>query len=76
MYSKSKLALTLAVGIAVGAAAVHGLHAQAKPKAYQVTELEIIDPVAWKTFVQAVRDSQQKASGRNLRTAQGKVAHS
>ena len=73
MNSKSKLALTLVVGAAVGAAAMHGLHAQAKPKAYQVTELEIIDPVAWKTFVQAVRDSQQKASGRNLRTAQGKV---
>ena len=73
MYLKSKLALTLVVGIVVGAAAVHGLHAQAKPKAYQVTELEIIDPAAWKTFVQAVRDSQQKASGRNLRTAQGKV---
>ena len=29
--------------------------AQAKPKAYQVTELEIIDAEAWKTTVQAVR---------------------
>ena len=28
---------------------------------------------AWKTFVQAVRASQQAASGRNLRTAGGKV---
>jgi len=73
MYSKSKLALTLAVGIVVGAAAVQGLHAQAKPKAYQVTELEIIDNAAWQEFVKAVRASQQAASGRNLRTAMGKV---
>jgi len=64
---------TLIVGAAVGAAAMHGLHAQAKPKAYQVTELEVIDAEAWKTFVQAVRASQQQASGRNLRTAGGKV---
>ena len=51
------------------------LHAQGKPKAYQVTELEIIDEEAWKTFVQAVRASQQAASGRNLRTAKGKVVN-
>jgi hypothetical protein len=30
-------------GIALGAAAIRGLHAQAKPKAYTVTELEKID---------------------------------
>ena len=73
MHPKSKLPLALVVGVAVGAAAVHGLHAQSKPKAYQVTELEIIDAAAWKTFVQAVRAAQQEASGRNLRTAMGKV---
>ncbi|MFL5031205.1 MAG: DUF1330 domain-containing protein [Xanthobacteraceae bacterium] len=73
MNPKSQLALALVVGAAVGAAAVQGLHAQAKPKAYQVTELEIIDAEAWKTFVQAVRAAQQQASGRNLRTTRGKV---
>src|SRR5262249_38210642 len=73
MNPKSKVALALVVGVAVGAAAVHGLHAQAKPKAYQVTELEILDDVAFKNFVQAVRAAQQQASGRNLRTAGGKV---
>jgi hypothetical protein len=31
MNPKSNLALALVVGAAVGAAAVHGLHAQAKP---------------------------------------------
>jgi uncharacterized protein (DUF1330 family) len=73
MHSKSKLALTLVVGAVVGAAAVQGLHAQAKPKAYLVTELEIIDAAAYQEFSRAVRAAQQTASGRNLRTAQGKV---
>jgi uncharacterized protein (DUF1330 family) len=73
MHTKSKIVLALIAGVALGAAAVQGLHAQAKPKAYQVTELEIIDADAWKTFVTAVRATQQQASGRNLRTAMGKV---
>ena len=73
MNSKFKIALAVVAGTALGAAAMQGLHAQAKPKAYQVTELEIIDNAAWQEFVKAVRASQQAASGRNLRTAMGKV---
>ena len=60
-------------GIGIGAVAVQTLHAQTKPKAYQVTELEIINEEEWKTFGQAVRASQLAASGRNFRTARGKV---
>ena len=73
MKTKYTVALSMLAGAALGAAAIQGLPAQAKPKAYQVTELEIIDAEAWKTFVQAVRAAQQQASGRNLRTAMGKV---
>ena len=73
MNAKLKITLALVAGTAVGATAVQVLHAQGKPKAYQVTELEIIDEAAWKSFVTAVRASQQAASGRNLRTARGKV---
>lgn len=73
MSSKSRIALAILAGAALGAAAVQGLHAQAKPKAYQVTELEIIDANAYKDFVQKVRATQQAANGRNLRTANGKV---
>ena len=73
MNSKFKFALAVIASAALGAAAMQGLHAQAKPKAYQVTELEIIDDAAWQAFVKAVRASQQAASGRNLRTARGKV---
>jgi uncharacterized protein (DUF1330 family) len=73
MNSKYKIAVSVLAGAALGAGAVHGLHAQVKPKAYQVTELEIIDAAAYKTFVQAVRAAQQQASGRNFRTAGGKI---
>lgn len=73
MNAKLKITLALVASAAVGGTAVEVLHAQGKPKAYQVTELEIIDEEAWKTFVQAVRATQQAASGRNLRTARGKV---
>ena len=73
MNTKFKIALAVIAGTAFGAAAMQGLHAQAKPKAYQVTELEIIDNAAWQEFVKAVRAAQQAASGRNLRTAMGKV---
>ena len=73
MKIQHSLPLAMVVGIGIGAVAVQTLHAQAKPKAYQVTELEIINEEEWKTFSQAVRASQQTASGRNLRTARGKV---
>jgi uncharacterized protein (DUF1330 family) len=73
MNTTYKIAISVLVGAALGAAAVQGLHAQAKPKAYIVTEIELIDADAWKTFAQAVRAAQTQASGRNLRTAMGKV---
>jgi len=72
MKSKLKIALAVIAGAAAGATAVQVLHAQGKPKAYQVTELEIIDEAAFKTFLQAVRAAQQAGSGRNLRTT-GKI---
>ena len=73
MRTRYTVVLSMIAGAALGGAAIQGLHAQAKPKAYQVTELEIIDNAAWQEFVKAVRASQQAAGGRNLRTAGGKV---
>jgi uncharacterized protein (DUF1330 family) len=73
MNSNCKIMLAVGFGALLGAVTVHGLHAQAKPKAYQVTELELLDAEANKAFTQAVRASQSQASGRNLRTAYGKV---
>jgi uncharacterized protein (DUF1330 family) len=73
MNTKFKLALAVVAGAALGAAAVQGLHAQAKPKAYIVTEFESIDAEAAKAFTPLVQASQKAAGGRNLGTAGGKI---
>ena len=51
MNPKSRIVLAAVVGAALGAAAVQGLHAQAKPKAYIVTETEVIDASALAAYV-------------------------
>ena len=62
MNSKSQIALALLAGVAVGAAAVQGLHAQAKPKAYIVTETELLDAAALATY-QAKNQAVVRAAG-------------
>jgi uncharacterized protein (DUF1330 family) len=73
MNPKSKIVLAIVVGTAFGAAAVQGLHAQAKPKAYTVSELETLDAAANAAFVPLVRAAQKAAGGRNLLTGGGKI---
>ena len=46
MTPNFKFALTVVASAAFGAAVVQGLHAQAKPKAYAITETEVIDAAA------------------------------
>jgi len=46
MNARYKIVLAIVAGAALGAAAVQGLHAQAKPKAYSVTETETLDAAA------------------------------
>jgi uncharacterized protein (DUF1330 family) len=73
MKTRCTVALSMLAGIALGAAAIQGLHAQAKPKAYSVSELETLDATANAAFVSRVQAAQQTAGGRNLRTGGGKV---
>jgi uncharacterized protein (DUF1330 family) len=73
MNTKFKIALAVVAGTALGAAAMQGLHAQAKPKAYQVTELEVIDAAALKAYVPLVADAQKAGGGRNLGTSRGRI---
>lgn len=73
MNSKSKIALGVVVGAALGAVAVQGLHAQAKPKAYIVTEIETLDVEAQKAYAPLNQAAQKAAGGRNLGTAGGKI---
>jgi len=58
---------------ALGALAVQGLHAQAKPKAYTVSELETTDAAALAAYVPLVQAAQKAAGGRPLRTGGGKI---
>jgi uncharacterized protein (DUF1330 family) len=64
MNSKYKLALSALAGAAIGAAAVHGLHAQAKPKAYIVTESEVLDAAALAAYVPQAQAAARAAGGR------------
>ena len=75
MNAKFKIVLAVAVGAAFGAAAVQGLHAQAKPKAYSVTETELLDTAAQQVYTPLVQAAQKAAGAgaRNFRTAGGRV---
>jgi uncharacterized protein (DUF1330 family) len=61
------------LGASIGGAAIHGLHAQAKPKAYVVSELETLDAKAAADYAERALKMQEAAGGRNLRTGGGKV---
>ena len=41
MKTRYSVALSVLAGVAVGAAAVHALHAQAKPPAYVIAEIDV-----------------------------------
>jgi uncharacterized protein (DUF1330 family) len=64
---------SMIAGAALGAAAVQGLHAQAKPKVYSVSEIEVLDPAALAVYVPLVTSSIKAAGGRNFNTGGGKI---
>jgi len=72
MNTKFKVALAVVAGAAFGAAVMQGLHAQAKPKAYIVTESEIIDATAAAAFSPRNQAAQKAAGGTSFRTT-GKI---
>ena len=53
----------------LGAAAVQGLHAQAKPKAYIITESEVIDAEGLKAYAPIAQAALRAAGGRSLAPA-------
>ena len=73
MNAKFKIALAIVAGAALGAVAVQGLHAQAKPKTYVVTETEPLDAAAAAVFSPLATATLTAAGGRSLRTAGGRV---
>ena len=59
------LALVLLAGTVIGAAAVTGLHAQAKPPVYLITEIDVTNPEAYgKEFAPRAQATVQAAGAR------------
>ena len=74
MRPNYRLTIALLAGVAIGAIAVQGLHAQgAKLKAYAVIENEVLDASALAAYLPAARKAIEAAHGRALRTAAGRV---
>jgi len=67
------VALAVAAGFGLGAVAVQGLHAQATPKAYIVTESEVLDAAVIAETRPLVAAVVQAAGGRRLVPAGGKI---
>jgi len=67
------LGMAMLAGAAIGAAAVSGLHAQAKLKAYTVSEIETLDAAALAAYVPDAQAAIKSAGGRPLNTGGGKI---
>jgi uncharacterized protein (DUF1330 family) len=63
MNTKFKLTLAMLAGAAIGAAAVNGLHAQAKPPLYLVSEIDVTNPEAYGKEYAPKAQALIKASG-------------
>jgi uncharacterized protein (DUF1330 family) len=57
------VALSMLVGVAVGAVAIEGLHAQSMPKAYVVTEVEVINQEAQNAYLPKVGEVIKSTGG-------------
>ena len=67
MNTKFKLTLAMLAGAAIGAAAVNGLHAQAKPPLYVVSEIDVTNPEAYgKEFAPKAQATIKAAGARFL----------
>ena len=73
MNPKFKITLAAIAGATLGAAAVQGLHAQAKLRAYTVTEVEVLDPAALAVYTPLVLAAIKGAGGRTFNTAGGRT---
>ncbi len=76
MKIRYTIGLTLLAGITIGAAAVQGLHAQAKPKAYLISETEALDAAAIAAYGPLIRPAIDAAGGRRLNTPGERPLHS
>jgi uncharacterized protein (DUF1330 family) len=67
------IALTMLVGVGLGATAVEVLHAQAKPPVYLVNEIDVTNPEAYLKDYAPRAQAVIKAAGGRLLVAGGKI---
>jgi uncharacterized protein (DUF1330 family) len=72
MNTNFKIVLAVVAGVALGSAAMQGLQAQAKPKAYSVIETEVLDAAALATYLPPI-EAVVKAAGGRILTAGGRT---
>jgi uncharacterized protein (DUF1330 family) len=63
MKTHLTVALSMITGIAIGAVAVQGLHAQAKPPVYTISEIQITDNDAYVKEYVAIAQASIRTSG-------------
>jgi uncharacterized protein (DUF1330 family) len=73
MKTNYKIAIALVAGTALGAAAVQGLHAQAKPPAYVVGEIDVSNQEAFTKEYVPLAVKALAASGNKALARGGKV---
>jgi uncharacterized protein (DUF1330 family) len=66
MKTHFKVAIALVTGAAIGGAAIQGLHAQSTPKAYVVTEIEVINQEAQNAYLPKVGEVIRSTGGSYL----------
>lgn len=64
MKNRFAVALSVLTGFGLGAFAVQGLHAQAKPPAYAIAEIEITDAAAYQQYVAGTTNAVPASGGR------------
>ena len=71
MKTRFTVTLSMLAGAALGAAAVQGLHAQAKPPVYVISEIDVTNVDAYtKEYVPLARDAIKKTGGKILAASQ------
>jgi uncharacterized protein (DUF1330 family) len=73
MKTRYAVALSMIAGAALGGAAIQGLHAQAKLKAYSIAEVEVTNASAQPGYLPDVRKAIEQSHGRSLRTLNGRI---
>jgi uncharacterized protein (DUF1330 family) len=66
MKTRYTVALAMFAGFGLGAVAVQGLHAQAKPPVYSVSEIDIVDQAAYSTYSPKAQAALKAAGGKIL----------